>query len=98
MSRAKPSEIDEYERAVLRWRRTGRIRIETSLGTEIAVFPLNFVESCGVNTWSYILDVIRQLVEQVPGRQNALVDGTGQTVDPGEAPHQGTFVYKEKGT
>ena len=97
MSKATRSESGEYERAVLRWRRTGRIRIETSLGTEIAVFPLSFVESCGINTWSFILDVVRQLVEQVPGGQNAIVDGRGRSVDLEEAPYPGTFVYKDEG-
>ncbi len=98
MSKATRSESGEYERAVLRWRCTGRIRIETSLGTEIAVFPLSFVESCGINTWSFILDVVRQLVEQVPGGQNAIVDGIGRPVDLGQAPYPGTFIYKDTGT
>lgn len=93
-----------YELATARWRRTDTVQIISTLGTEIADFPLTFLASCGDNTWRYVLDTVHLLVEPVPDRQGSIYVGSeemdGQeevpvaTEDP---PQAGIYRYKQLG-
>jgi hypothetical protein len=88
-----------YERADERWRRTDTIEILSVLDSEIAYFPLAFVERGGDNTWRYILHVIRQLVQEDPVASGQIYTSPqgDQAVDLSVSPHAGTFYYLQEG-
>jgi hypothetical protein len=87
-----------YELAAIRWRRSDTIDILSIHDTQIALFPLAFVSSCGDNTWQYVLNVVHQLVEPIPERPGIIVTEHGEAVNLEEPPTAGTFRYKQLGT
>jgi hypothetical protein len=86
-----------YELAAVRWRRSDSIDILSILDTRIAVFPLDFVSSCGDCTWKYVLRVVEQLVVPIPGHRGVIVTEQGDPVDPEMPPSAGVFRYKQLG-
>lgn len=87
-----------YNTAASAWPRSGRLVIESVLDTLIAKFPLNFLETCGDNTWVYVSYVISLLVEPDPRHPGAIIDPeSGRPVNPNDIPVAGTFKYIEEG-
>jgi hypothetical protein len=86
-----------YELAAIRWRRSDTIDVLTIHDTQIAVFPLAFLSSCGDNTWQYVLNVVHQLVTPIPERPGVIVTEMGEPVNLEEPPSAGTFRYKQPG-
>lgn len=86
-----------YTTAAGIWRRSGFVVIVSVLGTRIAVFPMDFLATCGDNTWGYILFAVTCVIDvdqQHPGR---IIDEQDCPVDLEAAPVQGTFCYVETG-
>lgn len=87
-----------YNTAASAWPRSGRLVIESVLDTTIAKFPLNFLETCGDNTWSYVSYVVSLLVEADPQYPGHIVwPENGHPVDSQCAPVAGMFKYVEQG-
>ena len=84
-----------YDGAITRWRRCGRVIIDTEYGVRLAAFPVTFLEKCGDNTWSYILHVLGLLVEPVDGCQGVVVDNAGDCVIGDQSPDAGSYTYKQ---
>ncbi len=98
------SEQITYELSAVRWRRSKTVDIISRLGDQIAVFPLTFLHSCGDNTWQYVLYVVEQLVDQVPGHpgrivieDHAQVADDALPVDLQATPTAGTYCYIQDG-
>ena len=98
------SEEVTYELATARWRRTSTVQIISLFDSEIADFPLSFLASCGVNSWQYILDVVDELVDPVPGHPGGIFivnDGEDEEsevqVALGEMPSAGIYRFKQLG-
>jgi len=87
-----------YTTAAGLWRRSGFIVITSVLGTRIAVFPMDFVATCGDNTWSYVLFAISCVIDLDPHHPGILVDDQDLAVRLGSSPTPGTFRYIETGT
>jgi hypothetical protein len=51
-----------YDLAAEYWGDQSVITIVAEDGASIGFLPLSFVQSCGVNTWRYVLDVVHNLV------------------------------------
>jgi len=96
MPRGRSEEIT-YKTAAQAWPRGPRVIILSTVDTEIAKFPLAFLETCGDNTWSYLFYVISLLVEADPMHTGAIVNLVGQPVNLQGAPIAGTFRYIEEG-
>ena len=86
-----------YTTASGRWRRSGNVKVLSIHDTQIATFPMAFLQSCGDNTWRYILFVISLLVNVASDHPGELLDPLGRPVSPREAPVAGTFRYVERG-
>ncbi len=97
MPRIARSKAITYKTAAQAWPRGPRILILSAVDTEIAKFPLAFLETCGDNTWSYVFYVVSLLVEADPMHTGAIVNLDGQPVDLHSAPIAGRFRYIEEG-
>jgi hypothetical protein len=86
-----------YTTAAGIWRRSGFVVIVSVLGTRIAVFPMDFVATCGDNTWGYILFAVSCVIDIDPQHPGSIVDDRQRPVDLEAAPVQGTFCYVETG-
>lgn len=88
-----------YERADERWRRTDTIEILSIVDTEIAYFPLAFVQRGGNNTWQFVLDIVRLLVVEDPVNPGHIFTRPqdGAPVDLSSPPRAGTFHYIQEG-
>ena len=87
-----------YTTAAGVWPRCPKLTIDSYVGTRIARFPLDFLETCGDNTWSYVCHVVSLLViadSQHPGWVHDI--RTGLPVEAGGIPQPGTFQYIERG-
>ena len=84
-----------YDGAITRWRRSGRVIINTDHGTRLAAFPASFLDKCGDNTWSYIFYVMELLVEPVKGCQGVIMDEDGAAMDKDFIPAAGVYTYKQ---
>ena len=88
-----------YNTAASAWPRSKRLLLVSVLDTPIAKFPINYLESCGDNTWEYVSYVVSLLVEADPLHPGAIIDPEhGNAVDPCATPVAGTFRYIENGT
>jgi len=80
------------------WPRCLKLTIESFVGTRIARFPLDFLETSSDNTWSYVCYVISLLVVADPRHPGSVIDPqTGFPVDNDGVPRAGTFQYIEEG-
>jgi hypothetical protein len=80
------------------WPRSPKVTIESCIGTRIARLPLNFLETCGDNTWSYVSYLLSLLVVPEEKHPGSIIDPhTGLIVDPNAIPHAGTFTFIEQG-
>lgn len=80
------------------WPRSTKVTVETCVGTRIARLPINFLETCGDNTWSYVSYVISLLVIADPMHPGHIIDfRTGLPVDPDDVPTAGTYRFIEQG-
>lgn len=84
-----------YDGAITRWRRCGRVIINTEYGVRLAAFPVTFLENCGDNTWSYVLHVLGLLVEPINGCQGVVMDNAGAFVIGERSPLAGNYTYKQ---
>ena len=87
-----------YTTAAGLWRRSGFIVIESAFGTRIAVFPMDFVLTCGDSTWSYILFAVSCVIDPDPQHPGIIVDSQDQPVNAESTPTPGVFCYVETGT
>ena len=80
------------------WPRSPKLTIESSVGTRIARIPLNFLDTSGDNTWSFVSHIVSLLVVLDPAHPGSIIDTqSGLCVDPDGAPQAGTFRYIEQG-
>ena len=91
--------MTSYPLAQYSWEDALVITILSTSEQHIGTFPLDFVRRSGVNTWGYILDVVRQLVDAGSGgtlfaSDGTAIDRTAET-SPGEYEFvpQGMFVH-----
>ena len=84
--------------AVHRWRRTEKIIIQTIHDTEIAVFPLSFIQGCSDNTWQYVLDVVNMLVVPDFERPGVIRAEDGVPVILSRPPSAGKFLFEQPGS
>ncbi|RSH89906.1 hypothetical protein EHS25_001892 [Saitozyma podzolica] len=87
----------QYELAASSWGVGDTIDIVSVQNTLIASFPLEFVQRGGDNSWRYVLGVLEQLVDIVPGYASIIRDQSGADVDLEEAPWSGEFVFAQNG-
>ncbi len=89
--------IVTYTSASGRWRRSGFVLVVSVHDTSIASFPIRFLQSCGDNTWRYVLHVISLLIEMDSNHPGNIIDALGDPVNPQGSPAAGTFRYTEQG-
>lgn len=79
-------------------RATPREAVDIWLSTDtwLAVFPPEFLKGSASNSWEYIFDVVRLLLEEAP-RNSRLVDCNGVPVGLGSPPQCGTLFYNHRG-
>jgi hypothetical protein len=80
-----------YRQAVDFWQ-SPAIEVVSMKGNQeetIARIPLEFVRRGGNDTWSYVIEVIKELVDQKDGH----IFYQGHAVDPAMAPFPGIFFY-----
>ena len=53
------------------------IRVSNLDGIRIAIFPIDFLRACGDNTWTYIHQVISELISQEDASQSVILDKHG---------------------
>jgi hypothetical protein len=87
-----------YTTAAGLWRRSGFITITSTLGTRIAVFPIDFLTTCGDNTWNYVAFAVSCVIDIDPSHPGAIVDDQYLPVALELSPTPGTFQYVEAGT
>lgn len=73
------------------------IRDSGHRGDRIATVPIEFLRQSGDNTWRYIYRVIAELVSEDDLLGAVISDGRGLTVDPGEEPTAGVFIFRRNG-
>ena len=86
-----------YTTAAGIWRRSGFVAIVSVLGTRIAVFPMDFLATCGDNTWGYVLFAITCVIDIDPQHPGSIIDDQDRPVDLEAAPVGGTVSYVETG-
>jgi hypothetical protein len=80
------------------WPRSPKLTIESTVGTRIARIPLNFLETSGDNTWSFVSYIVSLLVVPDPAHRGSIIDSSsGLSVDPDGVPQAGTFRFIEQG-
>ena len=86
-----------YTTAAGIWRRSGFVVIVSVLGTRIAVFPMDFLATCGDNTWGYVSFAVTCVIDIDPQHPGNIIDDQNHPVDLEAAPVQGSFCYAETG-
>jgi hypothetical protein len=86
-----------YELAVDSWVDTKSIDILSLSDSRIATFPLAFVQRGGDNSWQYVLNVVQQLVDQIPDRPGIITDADGVPLNLADAPSSGLYRYMQPG-
>jgi hypothetical protein len=87
-----------YTTAAGKWRRSDTVTIVSIHDKRIARFPIDFLATCGDNTWSYVNHVVSLLVVVDPDHSGSILDpATGLPVDPDAAPTAGQYRYVEEG-
>jgi hypothetical protein len=74
------------------WMDTEFIRILSHANQFIGEFPLSFVQRGGINKWSYVWDVVDQLVE--PGNRGSIKDHNGELMRHEDQPVAGTYFLE----
>ncbi|RSH85393.1 hypothetical protein EHS25_004789 [Saitozyma podzolica] len=74
------------------WMDTEFIRILSHANQFIGEFPLSFVQRGGVNKWSYVWDVVDQLVE--PENRGSIKDHNGELMRHEDQPVAGTYFLE----
>lgn len=86
-----------YTMAASKWRRSGHVEIVSVYDTVIASFPIDFLKTCGDNTWQYILHVVAIIVELDPVHPGSIFFEDGVAVDYQDIPMAGRFRFLEQG-
>ena len=89
-----------YTIAAGTWRLSGFVTIISVLSTSIAVFPMDFLRTCGDNTWGYIFFAVSWVIDVDPlhsGDPGDILGELNHPVDRAAAPVQGTFCFVEEG-
>lgn len=86
-----------YTTAAGVWRRSTYVNIYSILDTEIAIFPVDFLSTCGDNTWGYVLFAIGCVVDPDPLHLGQIVDHQNVPVSLDSAPVAGNYRYIETG-
>jgi hypothetical protein len=68
------------------------IRILSHANQFIGEFPLSFVQRGGINKWSYVCDVVDQLVE--PENRGSIKDHNGELMRHEDQPVAGTYFLE----
>lgn len=87
-----------YDLAVASWKTSEILMIVTVTDNPIAYLPLDFVTRGGHPQWAYVLHVVQQITDQVPGVQWNIFTEDGSPVLAGTVPQPGKFVYRCQGT
>ena len=93
------SERIHYISSPGKWRRCGVVEVVSLHDTRIASFPVDFLESCGDNTWSFVLFVVQLLVIPDPEHPGAIYEeNIAETaVQLHDSPQEGTYRYVQPG-
>ncbi len=84
-----------YALAQYSWDDVDVVTVSSRGGQLIGTFPLDFLRRGGIDTWTYVLDVVGQLVDH--GEGGVIRDENGRTVDPSAAPESGDFWFDSLG-
>jgi hypothetical protein len=76
------------------WRDTEVIRIFSRTDQFIGEFPLSFVQRGGINKWSYVRDVVDQLVE--PNNRGCIKAHDGELMRHEDQPVAGTYFLESE--
>ena len=89
------SERVHYISSPGKWRRCGVVDVVSLHDTRIASFPVDFLKSCGDNTWSFVLFVVQLLVIPDSEHPGAICEENNEksTVELHHAPREGTYRY-----
>lgn len=83
-----------YELAADSWDSSNWVVIKSCSSQVIAVFPIPFLQRCGTDGWTYIFEVIADLVDLTDVEEWYLVDQNGSCVPRMAAPTNGTFILQ----
>lgn len=86
-----------YTMAASKWRRSGHVEIVSVHDTVIASIPIDFLKTCGDNTWRYIQHVVAITVELDPVHPGSILLEDGVAVDLEDTPMAGRFRFVEQG-
>ena len=80
-------------------RRCGVVEVVSLHDTRIASFPVDFLKSCGDNTWSFVLFVVQLLVIPDPEHLGAIYEENNQetAVELHHSPRVETYRYVQSG-
>ena len=83
-----------YDLAVDSWCYSDTLVICSPHGTEIASFPIQFIQTGGQNTWTYVLWVIERLIETSSVESWSVHDTDGRKILPEDVPRAGSYTLK----
>ncbi|ORY21686.1 hypothetical protein BCR39DRAFT_52162 [Naematelia encephala] len=86
-----------YELTVDSWASRERIIVRSSAQTIIGFFSLPFIRSGGDNTWGYVLNAIKELVDISGGQGWRLVNEHGELLEDDLAPWEGECWLRAPG-
>lgn len=84
-----------YDLATEYWGDQSVITIVAEDGASIGFLPLSFVQSGGVNTWRYVLDVVHNLVAS--NIRGFIQSSGGISVALDSEPQAGTYTFRLNG-
>lgn len=86
----------EYTTLQDSWRDQRYIRWMSAAGQFIGEFPITYLETCGLDPWPYMLDVLSLIVDGDSDRAVvARMDGSTHVLRDDLVP--GTYIYKSAG-
>ena len=93
------SERVHYISSPGKWRRCGVVEVVSLHDTLIASFPVDFLLSCGDNTWSFVLFVVQLLVIHDSEHPGAIYADkhADSAVELDRSPTEGTYRYVQSG-
>ena len=79
--------------------KSGLIHVHASTldGLVFAKIPLDFVRKGGLDTWSFVLNIVNMLVDPIPQCLGTIKNAGGGSLNMSESPIEGHYIYVQDG-
>jgi len=84
-------QTQEYALATTQWKSTANIVVQLQSGLSIAHFPLEFLRHGGDHSWTYILYVLKELLDFNETETWTVINQNAKSIDPSELPIEGYY-------